>query len=365
MADIFTTIVSVGLLGFFMQYLPTIIFYGIVILGAYFTQKIVTKYLKKLEVEYGSKYGIQFNSGFIKFVIYFITGFVLLVNIPGISKEAINILSLMIGAIVAFSSSSIIANAMGGIMILLMKPYKIGDIVRLSDYFGEVAEIKLIYTLIETDKRELITIPNSKIINDVLVNYSKDQHIVSSDVRIEYKVDRYTVEKHLLKAALAVDLMKPFVLIMKLDPHAIVYEVRGILKNVGEIITIRSDLNKAIIDEFDGAKIQIMSPERLRLKMADKKEKDIPNVKIKQMSKKYIQKEALIQEKIMFGRAEQIKEELAKEERLKEAILREEQKIKVMQKKKSKDINKEKKKENSKITKLIDQEKKRQKLEKF
>lgn len=324
MSEIFDTILEMNLIELIWPYLPTIIFFTIVIIGAIFTQKIIIKYVKKIESEYGSKYGIQFNTIIIKIIIYLITFFVLLVNLPGISKDAINVISLVFGAIIAFSSSSIIANAMGGIMILLMRPFRIGDIVRLSDVFGEVAEIRLIYTIIETEKRELVTIPNGKLINDVLVNFSKDQHIISSVVRIEYKIDRYTVEKHLLRAALDVNLIKPFVLITDLKPHYIGYEVRGILKNVGEIITIRSDLHKAIIDKFDAAKIQIMSPERMRVAIVKTKESDIPNVKVKQISKNYIEKEAFRQEKTMFGRAEKIKDEIKKEMRIKKQLKEEE-----------------------------------------
>jgi len=342
-------------------YMPTIIFYTIVIIGTYFTQKIVTSYLKKLESEYGSKYGVQFNSIFVSTVIYIIMAFVLLVNLPGISKEAINVISLVFGAIIAFSSSSIIANAMGGIMILIMKPYRIGDIVQVSDYFGEVAEIRLIYTLIENDKRQLITIPNSTIINGVMVNYSKDQHIITSKVCLQYKIDRYTVEKHLLKAALRVNLHKPFVLISKLKQDSIEYEVRGVLKNVGEIITIRSDLNKAVVDEFDTAKIQISSPEHIKVKVFDSKSKEIPDGKIKMLSKKYIEKEALAQEKVMFGRAELIKEELDKEEKIRDELHKEEARIRRL--KRPQDIKKELEKEAKTISILKKEERKVKQLE--
>ena len=53
-----------------------------------------------------------------------------------------------------------------------MRPYRIGDMVRVEDVTGVVAEKSLLVTRIKTPKQEMITIPNSKILSSNSLNYS-------------------------------------------------------------------------------------------------------------------------------------------------------------------------------------------------
>ena len=86
-----------------------------------------------------------------------------------------------------------------------MRPYQIGDRVKIQDTTGDVIEKTLLVTRIRTIKNEDVTIPNANIINNHLINYSanvdKNGLLLHTSVTIGYDVPWNQVEKLLIEAA--------------------------------------------------------------------------------------------------------------------------------------------------------------------
>jgi len=76
------------------------------------------------------------------------------------------------GLAIGFASKDVLSNVISGVFIIFDKPLKIGDRVRIGNYFGKVREISIRTTKIRTDDGAIVYIPNSKLATDVIANYS-------------------------------------------------------------------------------------------------------------------------------------------------------------------------------------------------
>ena len=126
-----------------------------------------------------------FIANFIRFLIVLMMG-VLALGKLGISIApfiaALGALSLTAG--LALQGS--VANFAAGVVLIITKPFKIGDTITVHDIYGEVDEIKLAYTVLINEDKEQITIPNKYMIGDILVN-SFSYRIVEGSVAIAYR----------------------------------------------------------------------------------------------------------------------------------------------------------------------------------
>jgi small conductance mechanosensitive channel len=77
------------------------------------------------------------------------------------------------GLAVGLALQGSLSNFAAGIIVLLFKPYKIGDLVEVKEKFGKVVDIQIFSTLLQTPGNKILILPNTEVINGVIVNYSK------------------------------------------------------------------------------------------------------------------------------------------------------------------------------------------------
>lgn len=78
-----------------------------------------------------------------------------------------------------------VSNYAAGILLIMSRPFKVGDTVSIANIYGVVEEIKLAYTTLRNEDEELITVPNKRMIGDILVN-SFAYRVVESSIGIAY-----------------------------------------------------------------------------------------------------------------------------------------------------------------------------------
>ena len=81
-----------------------------------------------------------------------------------------------------------VSNYAAGVLLIISRPFKVGDTLSIGGFYGGVEAIKLSYTVLRNEDEELITIPNKKMIGDVLVN-SFDVRVVESTIGVAYEQD--------------------------------------------------------------------------------------------------------------------------------------------------------------------------------
>ncbi len=104
-----------------------------------------------------------------------LTGLLLLIIIGTLGVDVASVLAIFGGLSLAigFALSNTAQNFAGGVMVLLLKPYRVGDYISSQGESGTVKEIKLFSTMIETVDRKTIYIPNNTISTAVINNYSE------------------------------------------------------------------------------------------------------------------------------------------------------------------------------------------------
>ena len=111
----------------------------------------------------------------IRIVLYFIL-VITVVGILGIETSSFLALFASAGVAVGLALSGTLQNFAGGVLILLLKPYKIGDYIEAQGYSGIVKEIQIFSTIINTPDNKQIIIPNGGLSTSSINNYSKEEY---------------------------------------------------------------------------------------------------------------------------------------------------------------------------------------------
>jgi small conductance mechanosensitive channel len=184
-------------------------------------------------------------------------------------NHMIALLGILSSAAIAFSSTTIIANFMAGIMLRINKPFQTGDFIRVGDHFGRVSERGLFDTEIQSEHRELISLPNKYLISQPVVVASSTGAIVSATLSLGYDLYHSKIEPLLILAAEKAGLDEPFVQVTELGNDAITYRISGLLTDVKSLLSTRSVLHRYILDTLHSNDIEIVSPRFINQRRLD------------------------------------------------------------------------------------------------
>lgn len=202
-------------------------------------------------------------------VIIYAFGLVMMFpHLPGSDSPAFKGVSLFLGVLFSLGSTSAVSNVVAGIVITYMRPFQIGDRVEVMGIVGDVIDKTMLVTRLKTAKNEEVTIPNSNVISNHLVNFTAnakgDGLILHTFVTLGYDVELDRVNKLLIKAAKLTHLVqkspKPFVLQTSLDESYVTYELNIYTKQASKMAAIYSELNKNLLQVFNDANVEILSP---------------------------------------------------------------------------------------------------------
>lgn len=188
--------------------------------------------------------------------------------LPGSDSKVFQGVSVFLGFLFTFGSAGSLSNVMAGLVLTYMRLFKIGDRVKIGEVFGDIIEKSILVTRIRTIKNEIISIPNSSVLNSHTINYSSDTVenglIVHTTVTIGYDVPWKEMHQALITAAERTEFIlkepKPFVLQTSLDDFYVSYQINAYTKNANKQAIIYSHLHENIQDCCNESGIEIMSP---------------------------------------------------------------------------------------------------------
>ena len=204
----------------------------------------------------------------VRFLLYAFMIVVVFPYLPGSGSPAFQGVSVFLGILFSLGSSSAIGNIVAGLVITYMRPFKIGDRVKIGEITGDVLEKTMLVTRIRTIKNEEITVPNATVLSGHTINYTTGAQnmgiIIHSTVTIGYDVPWKEMYRVLINAALRTDLIlkdpAPFVLQTSLEDFYVSYQINAYTKHPASQAKIYSDLHQHIQDCCSEAGIEIMSP---------------------------------------------------------------------------------------------------------
>jgi len=190
--------------------------------------------------------------------------------------QILSLIGVLLTGVIAFSSTTFVANAMAGVMLRAVRTFDIGDFIEINERWGRVSDKGVFHTEIQTEQRDLLTVPHLYLATHPIKVIHKSGTIVSSSLSLGYDLQRQEIEALLLAAASEVELEEPYVHLDDLGDHAITYKVSGFLADVGKLLTTKSNLRKSILDTLHGAGVEIVSPGFINQRQFAKWDKALP-----------------------------------------------------------------------------------------
>ena len=194
--------------------------------------------------------------------------------IPGSQTPAFQGISLFLGLLVSLSSSSALSNIIAGTILTYTRAFRVGDIVRIGETFGEVTVKRLLVTHVRTYKNIVVSIPNSLILTTQVLNYTTlaaERGLVAhTSLTIGYDAPWRTVHELLITAARRTEGVlaepPPFVLQTALNDFSVSYEINAFVGSPFPLPRIYSTLHANIQESFNEAGVEIMSPNYFALR---------------------------------------------------------------------------------------------------
>lgn len=201
--------------------------------------------------------------------------------IPGSDSKTFQGLSIVLGILVSFGSSSVVANVMAGLVLTYSRAFRLGDRVKIGDFVGDVAHLGVFAIRLRTLKNEEVVIPNAVVQNAPWTNFASytrskaDPGVqLSTQVTIGYDVPWRVVHRLLLEAAQGtegVDLdHEPYVLQKSLDDFYVRYEIFAFCRRPRDLHFVQGRLCQHIQDSFFRQGVEICSPHFRNHRQADK-----------------------------------------------------------------------------------------------
>ena len=167
---------------------------------------------------------------------YTVLAFVIIAVLNRFGVQTTSIVALLgaAGLAVGLALQGTLSNLAAGVMLLVFRPYKVGDFIDAAGRFGNVTEIDLFTTVLETFDRQQIIIPNSQIWGSQIVNHSHhDVRGVDMRFGVAYKEStvktREVIESVLSAHPLVMDTPAPFIEVETLNNSSVDFLVRAFL----------------------------------------------------------------------------------------------------------------------------------------
>lgn len=216
-----------------------------------FIKKVVSQLLMKRHIDAG----IQ---TFVKSLVNILLTVLLIIAVIGkLGVETTSFAALLASAGVAIGMalSGNLQNFAGGLIVLLFRPFKVGDFIESQGVSGTVREIQIFHTILTTADNKVIYIPNGALSSGTVTNYSReDTRRVDWVIGVEYgenynKVES-TVRRILAADSRILNTPEPFVALHALDASSVNIVIR-VWVNSGDYWGVYFDMNKTIYTVFN------------------------------------------------------------------------------------------------------------------
>ena len=174
-------------------------------------------------------------------------------------------LALAGGTIIGFAAMNTIGNAIAGIIVMVSRPFKIGDRILFKGQFADVIAIDLIYTRMKTLNNVMISVPNQELLTTEIDNYGRKTTVRRScSITASYQLTSKQVEAALLEAASEVEGVlkepKPYVWITRFGDFAVKYTLYVFINQIKRIPEIDAKLKRAVLETCKRHEIDISTP---------------------------------------------------------------------------------------------------------
>lgn len=170
------------------------------------------------------------------------------------------------GLAIGLALQGSLANFAGGVLILIFKPFRVGDLIKTQDEMGTVKTITIFNTILTTPRGNVAILPNGQVANDKIINFSQEKTMrVDLTVGISYSQDIPTAKKVIMDALVANPMVledpAPFVGVLEMGDNSVNLAFRPYVKSE-DYWPAYFQCNEDIKIALDKAGIEIPFPQR-------------------------------------------------------------------------------------------------------
>jgi len=189
-------------------------------------------------------------------------------------------LALAGGTIIGFAAMNTIGNAIAGIIIMVSRPFRIGDRIYFNGQFADVVAVDLIYTRMQTLDNVLVSVPNQELLTSEIDNYGKKRLVRRScSITAGYEVATEQVEKALLEASKKVESVlekpKPYVWITNFRDFAVEYTLYVFINQIRQLPEIDAILKRTVFETCKQHNIDISTPRLIQRVETENEQTDL------------------------------------------------------------------------------------------
>ncbi len=240
------------------------IFYGSYLLSLTFQKLLMNEVLVRRRVEWGVRVSI---GRLVHYTLVFV-GFLLALFILGFKFTELTILLSAFGVGIGFGLQSIVNNFISGLILLFERPVRVGDTIELGGNWAEIKSIGLRSTTVQTFDQADVILPNADLVTNQVTNWtlSNRQARLIVPVGVAYGSDVALVMETLTTCARenskVAQTPPPQVLFLGFGASSLDFELRVWVLDVGERLSVKSELHQGIDRSFREAGIVIAFPQR-------------------------------------------------------------------------------------------------------
>lgn len=169
------------------------------------------------------------------------------------------------GLAIGLALQGSLANFAAGVLIVIFRPFRLGDFIEGAGATGVVKDIQIFSTLLTTPQNQEVVVPNAKLLNDNILNYtSTGQKRVDLNIGIGYGEDvpgvKTLLHEILRDHALVLNDPEPLVAVMNFGDSSVDLVVRAWVASAADYWTVHFELLECIKQRFDMAGIEIPFP---------------------------------------------------------------------------------------------------------
>lgn len=223
--------------------------------------RLVAKILEKRKVEPSVQ---TFLKSLVKILLNMILAFAVISKL-GVETTSFAALMASAGVAIGMALSGNLSNFAGGLIILVFKPFKVGDYIEGPDVNGTVKEIQIFHTILSTLDNRMIYVPNGILNNNAITNYSKQEtRRVDWVFGVEYGEEigkvRAVIQRIIKNDPRILDIPAPLIALSTLNASSVDITVRVWVK-ASDYWSVLFDINEIVYDTFNKEGINFPFPQ--------------------------------------------------------------------------------------------------------
>ncbi|NEO83331.1 MAG: mechanosensitive ion channel family protein [Spirulina sp. SIO3F2] len=257
------------------NYIPSALIIGLIILLTYYTLRVIKPIFNQLGQETIKLKGFypewaEPTYRLVEIFVLAIAAVLCFPYLPGFGSDAFQSLSIFLGVLVSLGSTTAVANAVSGVILIYTRAFRLGDYIAVGEVKGAVEEKSILVTRVRTPNNVIVTIPNAMLIANSIQNYSISGRdtaqpvVLTTTITLGYDMPWTNVYAALTAAAQQTPAVlqdpPPEVWQTTLGDFSVTYEIRVYTDRPTQEPQIHSALHQNIQDACNAADIEILSP---------------------------------------------------------------------------------------------------------